>query len=97
MSYRLLSDAPLELQMAVAYYENIHPDLALEFLEDFEGTIRNVVSFPEAWTKVSIALRRCLFKKFPHAILYTSQSGTVIVAAVMHLHKNTEKFFRDYS
>ena len=94
MSYRLLSDATRDLSSAVEFYEKIHADLALEFLDDFEGTIRNVVFFPEAWTQVTLSLRRCLFQRFPYAILYSLKDNIILVAAIMHLHQDTEEFLK---
>ncbi|MCC5846395.1 MAG: type II toxin-antitoxin system RelE/ParE family toxin [Verrucomicrobia bacterium] len=93
MSYRLLSDSSRDLETAIAYYEKIHPDLALDFLKDFEHTMQHVVAFPEAWTQVTPQIRRCLFHRFPYAVLYSSQNGIILVTAVMHLHRDTESFF----
>lgn len=48
MSYRILEDTRQELDLALEYYESVQPGLSLEFIDDFESTIRNVVTFPEA-------------------------------------------------
>lgn len=95
MSYRLLSDTARDLTSAVDDYEKIHADLAIQFLDDFERTIRNAVFFPQAWTQVTHSLRRCLFQRFPYAVLYSSKDGMILVAAIMHLHKDPGEFLKN--
>lgn len=97
MSYRLLAEAAGDLDAAVGYYEKIHPGLALEYLDNFEWTIQHVVGFTEAWTQVTPTLRRCIFRRFPYAILYTNRNGTILIAAVMHLHQDADSFLRERS
>jgi hypothetical protein len=62
---RLLSPAAQELTQAVLYYDQASPGLGLEFLDEFERTIRRILLNPLAWTKVSERHRRCRRHRFP--------------------------------
>jgi hypothetical protein len=88
MRYRLLSGATDDLLQALSYYEEIRLGLGLEFLDDFELAMRNVVEFPLAWTAIAKNHRRCLFSHFPYAVIYHEEDDLILVSALMHLHKN---------
>jgi hypothetical protein len=72
MRYRLLSVAAEDLAAAVEFYERQSAGLGADFLDEFEAAIQRVCSCPHAWTPVSANQRRCLFRRFPFAILYTA-------------------------
>jgi len=88
MSYRLLSVAESELATAAAWYEANAPGLGGEFLDEFVATMARVDRFPEAWMRVGARHRRCLFRKFPYAVLYSLQGSNVTVAGVIDLRRD---------
>lgn len=61
------------------------PGLGLDFLAEFEAAINRILQFPNAWRQVSARHRRCLFRRFPFAILYSQEPGGIIVSGVMDL------------
>ncbi len=85
MNYRILSIASTDLSNAITFYENQSGGLGLEFLDEFESVMQRVLSCPQAWTAVSINQRRCLFRRFPFAVLYAKIEGEILVTAVIDL------------
>jgi plasmid stabilization system protein ParE len=91
MNYRLLQPAELELAQAASWYEGQAAGLGLEFLDEFEAAMERVTQFPEAWTKVSARHRRCLFRRFPFAVIFSHSGGQIKVAAIADLRRNPER------
>ena len=71
MNYRLLSVAEAELAETAQWYESQAPNLGEEFLDEFEAVMDRVMRFPHTWMRVSERHRRCLFRRFPYAVLYS--------------------------
>lgn len=90
MNYRLLSVAEAELAETARWYESQCPNLGHDFLDEFEAVMGRIMRFPLAWTKVSERHRRCLFRRFPYAVLYSQTATEVTVAGVIDLRKNPE-------
>jgi plasmid stabilization system protein ParE len=91
MNYRLLQPAELELAKAASWYEAQAAGLGLEFLDEFEAAMERVTQFPEAWTKVSARHRRCLFRRFPFAVIFSHSGNQIRVAAIADLRRNPER------
>jgi hypothetical protein len=70
MKVRLVSPAEDELGEAVRFYEERRAGLGLEFLDAYEATVARVRERPEAWRMFSPGFRRCLFERFPFALIY---------------------------
>ncbi len=87
MNIRFLSLAQAELDDAVAWYDSQAHGLGTQFLDDLDRAIRRIVSYPLSTADMGDGLRRCLLSRFPYGIIYGLDSGTVIVVAVAHLHR----------
>lgn len=85
MNYRLLSLAEEDLEQAARYYESCAEGLGFEFLDEFEHVMARVRQFPEGWRQISLRHRRCLFRRFPFAALYTVEADSIVVSGVMDL------------
>lgn len=95
MTYRLLSLAEAELAEAAAWYEQQASGLDQLLLDEFEATMERVLRFPEAWTQVSARHRRCIFRRFPFAVIYSGPESDIIrVAAVADLRRDPERMER---
>ena len=92
MKYRLLSPAAEELTKAVHYYEEASLGLGLEFLDEFERTVRRILLNPLAWTKVSARHHRCRMHRFPYGLIYSVQEEEILVSAVFHLHRHPDSW-----
>ena len=71
MKYRLLSIADAELAEAARWYESQATGLGQELLDEFDPVMDRIMRFPEAWARISERHRRCLFRRFPYAVLYS--------------------------
>lgn len=90
MKLRILEEAQLDLENSVDYYNGESPGLGFEFADEFYQTIDRVGDNPDAWPHVSKRTRRCIFHRFPFAIIYQMTESTLLVIAVMHLHRHPD-------
>ncbi len=90
MKYRLLSVAEAELAEAARWYENQAAGLGQEFLNEFEAAMDRIICFPEAWAKIGARHRRCLFRSFPYAVLYSRTETEIRVAGVIDLRRDPQ-------
>ncbi len=91
MQYRMLSVAAEDLAAAVSYYEEQSSGLGDRFLDEFEATVQRILHHPEAWQAVSANQRRCLFRRFPFALLYAREGAGILVTAVVDLRTEPDK------
>ena len=49
MKFRFLPEASDELKNATEYYEACQEELGLDFLIEFDRTVRRIVEYPQAW------------------------------------------------
>lgn len=87
MVIEFLAPAQLELKEAVAYYDSQERGLGVQFVREVRRTLERIVEFPEAWSPLSKRTRRCRTNKFPYGIVYQVRGETILVVAVMHLHR----------
>jgi hypothetical protein len=90
MNYRLLSVADTELGEAAKWYEAQATGLGQEFLDEFEAVMGRIVRLPEAWKRIGARHRRCLFRRFPYAVLYSHTGAEIIVAGVIDLRRDPQ-------
>ena len=88
MTYSLLAVAEAELAEAATWYETQASGLGKEFLEEFEAVMERIIRFPDAWTRVGARHRRCLFRRFPYAVLYSRTEAEIRVAGVICLRRD---------
>ena len=94
MTYRLLSVAETELAETTLWYEQQSKGLGSSFLDEFEAVMLRICKFPEAWKQVGSRHRRCLFRRFPFAVIYSLSETKIIVSGVIDLRedpKNTQQ------
>ena len=87
MEYDFHPNARLELEDAVAYYDNINRELGDAFLDEFERTLERITKFPNAWAQLSPNTRRSRTVGFPYGIVYQVRNERILVVAVMHLQR----------
>ncbi|MGE4080650.1 MAG: type II toxin-antitoxin system RelE/ParE family toxin [Reyranella sp.] len=64
------------------------------FLIEVLSTVKRIERFPEAWHPLGEGVRRCRLSRFPYGLIYTIDSGTILVLAVAHLHRRLD-YWRD--
>ncbi len=87
MKVRFLKPAQSEVDDAVAWYDSQSRGLGTQFLDDVDRTIRRITAYPLSSVEIDQGIRRCLLSRFPYGVIYGIDSGTVIVVAVAHLHR----------
>ena len=79
--------AQAELDEAFNWYEAQQQHLGMQFLTEFDASIRRIFTYPKSYALFENEIRRCLIKRFPYGILYGIDAETIIIIAVAHLHR----------
>jgi len=87
MDVVFLAPAQAEFAEAVVYYNAQRAGLGEEFAEEVQRTIARISEYPEAWSLLSRRTRRCPTNRFPYGIIYQIRGNTLLIIAVMHLHR----------
>jgi plasmid stabilization system protein ParE len=86
--------AEADLAAAVAYYDGQVPGLGDSFLDEVEGAISRIASFPHAWHKLSPNTRRCRLHRFPYGLIYRVRDDGAVIVAVAHLHSEPTQWLK---
>lgn len=90
MKIRFLLPARRELREAVEYYNAQRIGLGEEFRDEAWKTLQRINDFPQAWSPLGNAIRRCQMRRFPYGVIYEAATSEIIVIAVAHLHQEPE-------
>ncbi len=80
----LRPQARAELLEAHAWYDAERTGLGAEFLTEFRAAIALLRDMPKAFPLVHQSIRRLLLKRFPYAVYFYLDSGTVVIVAIVH-------------
>ena len=80
-------EAMAEYEFAVAYYEQHQAGLGARFIFSIESALQNILDMPETWPILEQDVRRRLARVFPYALLYSIESESLLILAVMHCHQ----------
>ena len=92
MNVEFLQPAEAELIDTVAYYNLQSEGLGYEFAAEVKRTLERIIRFPEAWPVLSKRSRRCRTSRFPYGIIYQVGKETILIVAVMQLHKHPDSW-----
>jgi len=81
-----------ELIEAIRFYERRAPGLGRSFLQEVRSALDRVLTAPESAQVIRDEVRAKPLHRFPYSLLYTLESGTIRVLAVMHQHRSPERF-----
>ncbi len=87
---RFYPAAEAEMIAAAAYYAAQQAELGRRFLASVQDAINRICVNPRIFPIVESDVRRCLTKIFPFGVLFREQSETIVVMAVMHLHRDPD-------
>ena len=94
-SIELRHQAKSQKAEIVAWYEDINPRYAREFVDELEQTIEKYLTkTPYQWRKTAGNKRRILLKKYPYKVIYTineTQKQVQILAIWHHKRKEWQK------
>lgn len=92
MQIEFLEPARAEYDAAIAYYNEQKIGLGFDFEEEVKKCIQGIAEFPEAWSSLSARTRRCRTRRFPYGVIYQLRGTTILIVAVMHLHREPESW-----
>jgi plasmid stabilization system protein ParE len=87
MKTRFLDAAQSEFEETIAYYNEQRTGLGFEFADQVEQALARIRHYPEAWSLLSLRVRRCSLNRFPYSVIYESRSEVLIVVAIQHHHQ----------
>jgi len=88
MKYLFHPEAEAEFNQSIDYYEDCADGLGYDFAVEVYSAIERIVAYPKAWVILEGEVRRCQTRRFPYGVLYTEETGGVLILAVMHLHRD---------
>ena len=92
MKIEFLPAARDEFLSAVSYYDSSEEGLGDQFFGEVWSTISRIVKHPHAWQRISARTRRCLTKRFPYGVIYETRPDSILIIAVMHLHREPKSW-----
>lgn len=87
MIIRFLSLADREVDDAVAWYNEQAEGRGRDFLDDLDRVIRLIKTYPLLTTEIEPQIRRFLFPRYPHSLIYGIDHDKIVVIAVAHQHR----------
>jgi len=90
MTYAFHPEAEAEFLQAIDYYESCEEGLGYDFAVEVFSTVQRIIAYPNAWPILENGVRRCQTRRFPYGILYANKDETIIIVAVMALHRDPE-------
>jgi toxin ParE2 len=82
-----LTLAEQEIDEAFTWFEQRAEGKGLEFLDELDRVVRLVRAYPYVSPQIEPEIRRCLFARFPYALIYGIAHDTLVVVAVTHTHR----------
>jgi plasmid stabilization system protein ParE len=83
MEIVFLPEAESELEAAKNSYQAVAVEAALSFVAESERMLRQLAGFPRSGSRKQ-GYRRCIFLKFPYAMVYTILEHRIMIVAVTH-------------
>ena len=84
----LRSEARLELEQAVTWYEAQVPDLGRQFRAEVYRTFDSIIARPELYPMSHGATRKAVLRRFPYLIFYLVETNRVVIVAVFHAKRD---------
>jgi toxin ParE1/3/4 len=84
MKYVFHPDALAEYAETVKYYANQNRKIAQAFINSIEDTVYRIRESATRYPEIDEDVRRCMARKFPYAVLYTTEQDYLLIIAVMH-------------
>lgn len=92
MNVEFLQPAEAEFIDAITYYNLQGEGLGYEFAAEVKRTLGRIIQYPDAWSPLSKRTRRCRTSRFPYGLIYQVREETILIVAVMHLHKHPDSW-----
>lgn len=93
MNIRDSAVAAEELDDALTYYRDVHPDFAEGFFREVMRAKQLMLQFPHAWKNFGDGLRGFIVRRYPYTIVYRVTGETILILAYAH-HKRRRGYWR---
>jgi len=90
VNVRFLTLAQKEVDEAFTWFDEHRPGAGLDFLDELDRAVRLVRAYPFAFPEIESDIRRCLFARFPFALIYGIDDEAIVVIAVAHTHRKPD-------
>ena len=94
MHVQFLAPARAEFREAMTFYNAQKAGLGHDFSAEIKKSIQRIIEYPEAWSLISKRARRCRVNRFPFGVIYQVREDTLLIVAVMHLHREPDSWRR---
>jgi toxin ParE1/3/4 len=85
--YAFHPEAEAEFADAALFYESRVVGLGRLFSAEVRRIVLLLREFPEAGAPIRLPVRRILIDRFPYAVVYRRDEGSIVILAVSHLHR----------
>jgi toxin ParE1/3/4 len=92
MKVQFLEAAQSEFEEAIDFYNQQSAGLGFDFADEVKKAVERVRNYPEAWSRLSARVRRCLVTRFPFGIMYEVRAEVLIIVAIQHCHREPENW-----
>ena len=93
MPARFLKPAEVEVDEAVAYYDERRTGLGDRFEQDLLATVQFITEHPLSGKPLSENARKWPFRKFPYNIIYVVEPHEIVIVAIAH-HRRRPGYWR---
>lgn len=90
MKIQFLEAAQSEFEEAIDFYSQQRTGLGVDFADEVEQALERVRHYPEAWSPLSLRVRRCLVNRLPFGVIYEVRADVLIIVAIQHCHQEQE-------
>jgi plasmid stabilization system protein ParE len=87
-----ISEADADLREALAWYEDIHPDLGVRFALAVDAAVEAIAQSPLRFQIVHGEIRRAGVKRFPYSLFFKLETRRIVVIACMHGRRNPTRW-----
>jgi plasmid stabilization system protein ParE len=87
---RFRREAVRDVVGARAWYDDEAGGLGDAFAASLGSLIGVITEFPEAFPEIAVGRRRALLDRFPYALYYRIDQGTIDVLACLHTSRNPD-------
>lgn len=90
----LLSDASIEIEETIVWYENQKEGLGRQFGLAIKKAFDSLKANPLLYAKVQNDIRRVLLNKFPYSVYYLidEEKLSVVIFAILHQSQNPNEW-----
>ncbi|HEY3130492.1 MAG TPA: type II toxin-antitoxin system RelE/ParE family toxin [Acidobacteriota bacterium] len=80
--------AASDLDEAYRWYEERHPGLGDEFLDEVRVAFQSISEYPERYSVIHRQTRRALLHRFPYGIYYRVMQKQIVVVGCFHAKRD---------